>query len=95
VELRVKDIDLAKREIRIRDGQGRKDRVTMIPARLVEPLAARVAETRRGHEEDLSVGAGWAALPDAHVLNKAAAGCEVRLTICREPWRNICLHRPA
>jgi site-specific recombinase XerD len=31
VELRVKDMDLEAREIRVRDGKGRKDRVTMVP----------------------------------------------------------------
>jgi integron integrase len=65
VELRVKDVDLAKREIRVRDGKGRKDRVTMIPARLIEPLAARIADTRRLHESDLLAGAGSVQLPDA------------------------------
>jgi integron integrase len=65
VELRVKDVDLAKREIRVRDGKGRKDRVTMIPARLIEPLAARIADTRRLHESDLLEGAGSVQLPDA------------------------------
>ena len=65
VELRIKDVNLAAREIRVRDGKGRKDRVTMIPARLVEPLAARLAETTRLHATDLAAGAGWVALPDA------------------------------
>ncbi len=64
-ELRVKDVDLATREIRIRDGKGRKDRVTMIPSRLIEPLAVRLADTRRLHEPDLLAGAGQVQLPDA------------------------------
>jgi len=36
--LRVKDVDLAKREIVVRDGKGGKDRVTLLPAKVVEPL---------------------------------------------------------
>jgi integron integrase len=64
-ELRVKDVDLATREIRVRVGKGRKDRVTMIPARLIEPIAVRIAETRRLHESDLLAGAGSVQLPDA------------------------------
>lgn len=64
-ELRVKDVDLATREIRVRDGKGRKDRVTMIPARLIGPLAVRIAETKRLHEADLLAGAGRVQLPDA------------------------------
>ena len=77
VELRVKDVDLAKREIRIRDGKGRKDRVTMIPARLVEPLAASLSETRRRHAADLDAGAGWVALPDALDRKYPNAGREI------------------
>lgn len=65
VELRIKDVDMATRELRVRDGKGRKDRVTMIPARLLEPLAAQLAASRRQHEADLRSGAGWVALPDA------------------------------
>ena len=76
-ELRAKDVDLAKREIRVRDGKGRKDRVTVIPARLVEPLAVRLAETRRLHEADVRAGAGWVALPDALGRKFPNAGREI------------------
>jgi integron integrase len=76
-ELRVKDLDLATRELRVRDGKGRRDRVTMIPARLVEPLAVRVAETRRLHEADLRAGGGWVTLPDALSRKFPRAGREL------------------
>jgi integrase len=36
IELRVKDLDLEKREIHLRDGKGRKDRRTVLPVALVE-----------------------------------------------------------
>ena len=65
LQLRVKDVDLATRELRIRDGKGRKDRATVLPRRLVEPLAARVEASRALHQTDLRAGAGWVALPDA------------------------------
>jgi len=77
VELRVKDVDLAKRELRVRDGKGRKDRVTMIPARLIEPLAARLADTRRLHDADLRSGAGWVSLPNALSRKYPNAGREI------------------
>jgi integrase len=38
LRLRVKDVDLKRREIVIRQGKGGKDRVTMLPATLLEPL---------------------------------------------------------
>lgn len=76
-ELRVKDLDLATREVRVRDGKGRKDRVTVVPTRLVEPLAAALAETRRRHQSDVDGGAGWVALPDALGRKFPNAGREI------------------
>jgi site-specific recombinase XerD len=38
LELRVKDIGFERREILVRDGKGRKDRVTMLPATSETPL---------------------------------------------------------
>ena len=63
--LRIKDLDLASREIRVRDGKGRKDRVTMVPASLLQALAAHLAEVKHQHDADLVQGAGHVALPDA------------------------------
>jgi integron integrase len=75
-ELR-KDIDLARRELRVRDGKGRKDRVTMLPARLIGALSLALAESRRLHQKDLDDGAGWAALPDALARKFPNAGREI------------------
>jgi integron integrase len=63
--LRVKDIDLERREILVRDGKGQKDRVTMLPQRLVDPLRRHLAAVRVAHEHDLRQGAGFVELPDA------------------------------
>ena len=43
LRLRVKDVDVSRREILVRDGKGQKDRVTMLPESLVQMLA-RVAQ---------------------------------------------------
>ena len=64
-ELRVMDLDLERREIRVRDGKGRKDRITMLPLRLVPELRDHLTATRAQHSADLAAGAGWVALPDA------------------------------
>ncbi len=76
-QLRVKDLDLSTREIRIRDGKGRKDRVTMIPARLVEPMAVQLRDVRVLHDTDRRTGAGWVALPDALDRKYPNAGSEL------------------
>jgi len=63
--LRVKDLDLPGGEIRLRDGKGRKDRVTMVPAVAVEPLDRHLARVKAMHARDVAADGGWVSLPDA------------------------------
>jgi integron integrase len=63
--LRIKDVDFARGELVVRDGKGRKDRVTVLPARLAGPLARHIEGVRSRHVADLAAGAGTVALPDA------------------------------
>lgn len=65
VRLRVKDVDFGRREITIRDGKGQKDRMTVLPLRLVEPLRAQLQRTRQQHRDELQLGRGDVYLPDA------------------------------
>jgi len=63
--LRIKDIDLPRGELTVRDGKGGKDRRTVIPQRLVPALSAHLDRVHRRHEADLREGAGSVALPGA------------------------------
>jgi integron integrase len=63
--LRVKDVDFARQELVVHDGKGRKDRVTVLPARLVPPLRAHLDRVQRQHLADLDGEAGHVALPGA------------------------------
>jgi integron integrase len=63
--LRVKDVDFARREITVHDGKGRKDRVTVLPDRLVPQLRAHVDRAQQQHLCDLEGEAGYVELPDA------------------------------
>jgi integron integrase len=65
LRLRVKDIDFAHQQILIRDGKGEKDRVTMLPVKLVDPLKAQLQRARQLHEVDLRDGFGEVHLPYA------------------------------
>jgi len=65
LRLRVKDLDFERNEITVRDGKGRKDRVTLLPAAAREPLRRHLERVRRLHERDLARGLGSVALPDA------------------------------
>jgi integron integrase len=70
--LRVKDVDFAYRQVLVRDGKGAKDRVTMLPERLVAPLQAHLGKVRRLHERDLREGCGEVSLP--HALRRKYPG---------------------
>jgi integron integrase len=65
LRLRVKDMDFASREILVREGKGAKDRVTMLPENLVEPLQRHLERVRELHSEDLAAGYGSVYLPYA------------------------------
>jgi len=72
--LRVKDIDFATNQIVIRDGKGRKDRVTMLPAAVKAALIAHLERAREQYQADLRHGAGWVELPNALTRKYPNAG---------------------
>jgi len=63
--LRVKDIDFHALQITVREGKGAKDRITMLPRALEEPLQRHLARIKMLHDRDLEVGFGRAPLPGA------------------------------
>ncbi len=65
LRLRVKDIDFERKEILIRDGKGFKDRVTMLPLTLVEPLKTHLQRVKQLHQNDLNDGLGAVYMPQA------------------------------
>jgi integron integrase len=65
LRLRVKDIDFARNQIIVREGKGNKDRLTMLPAAVKDPLAKHLALVRKQHEGDVAKGFGRVYLPDA------------------------------
>jgi len=65
LRLRVKDIDFERAEITVREGKGFKDRVTMLPKSLAQPLQEHLARVKLLHEQDLQSGYGEVYLPYA------------------------------
>jgi integron integrase len=65
LSLRIKDLDFDRNQIMVRRGKGQKDRVTMLPAAVAEPLRTHLADVRRQHVVDLARGEGRVVLPDA------------------------------
>lgn len=67
IRLRVKDIDFHYKQIIVRDGKGFKDRVTVLPAPLIEPIRNHLTKVKFRHEQDLEAGYGKTNLPYALV----------------------------
>jgi len=65
VRLRIKDVDLQRGEITVRDGKGGKDRRTVLPSSLREALRLQVETSRALHTRDLDAGFGEVWLPHA------------------------------
>ena len=78
LRLRVQDIDFDRRELRVRDGKGRRDRLTVLPERVSELLRKKIAGSLRLHRKDLSKGHGEVELPDALARKYPNAGWEPR-----------------
>ncbi|MCA0374691.1 MAG: integron integrase [Gemmatimonadetes bacterium] len=78
-QLRVKDVDLGRRELRVREGKGGRDRVTMLPATLVGPIEAHLRRTRSEMLKRGARGGGYVLLPHA-MARKSPLGTR------RWPW---------
>ena len=63
--VRIKDLGFATSQLVVRDGKGAKDRVTLLPRYLHEPLRKHLVVVRRQHELDLAEGLGRVPMPDA------------------------------
>ena len=65
LRLRVQDLDFGRGEIVVRQGKGGKDRRTMLPSSLVEPLRVHLSRVEFVHRRDLARGAGSVWMPEA------------------------------
>lgn len=65
LRLRVKDVDFSRNEIQVRSGKGDKDRLTMLPAAVKEPLLRHLELVRKQYEADVKNGFSGVFLPYA------------------------------
>jgi integron integrase len=65
VRLRVKDVDFGYAHITVRDGKGLRDRITVLPERLREPLRLHLERVQEIHQRDLADRNGRVYLPFA------------------------------
>jgi integron integrase len=78
LRLRVLDLDAARGELIVRDGEGGKDRVTTLPRALDPALHDQLRHARAVHEADLAAGWGRVRLPDALARKYPRAPAEWR-----------------
>jgi integron integrase len=74
--LRIKDIDFSLNQILVRAGKGDKDRHTMLPTAIKQPLLRHLQVVKRQHDQDLGKNLGRVALPNALERKYPNAGRE-------------------
>ena len=92
LHLRVKDADLDRGELLIRGGKGGKDRVTVLPNVLLDPLREHLLMVQRVHDRDVARGQGRTVLPEAFIRKHPTAPLEWRWQLifpATRPWRDI------
>jgi integron integrase len=72
LQLRVKDVDFARREVTIREAKGDRDRVSVLPVRLVAPLQDHLARLQEVHLKAVAEGRGCVRVP--HALERKYPG---------------------
>lgn len=65
MRLRIKDIDFHYKQIIVRDAKGKKDRVTVLPEKLLQSLHLHLDKVKFLHQQDLEKGYGRVYLPFA------------------------------
>jgi integron integrase len=72
LRLRVKDVEVDRRRILVRDGKGAKDRVTLLASSLAGPLTSHLVTVRELHLQAIEQGFGGVELP--HALDRKYPG---------------------
>jgi integron integrase len=93
LDLRVKDLELERRELTVRHGKGGKDRITVIPGELVPPLITHLAALQAWFGRERAADSPGVSVPDA--LKKKYPGASTSLgwqwvfpsnSFCRDPY---------
>jgi integron integrase len=87
--LRVKDVDLDRMQITVRQGKGDKDRIVMLPQAICSALAEHLAWRAKLHERDLQRGSGWVELPGAFARKEPRAATSLAWQFLF-PSRRVC-----
>lgn len=78
IRLRVQDVDFDSEQLTVREGKGKKDRMTMLPKKYAGPLTEHLVGVRKLHEADRKAGVGPVYLPDGLSRKYLKGGLEWR-----------------
>ncbi len=73
LQLRVKDLELSRREVIVRQGKCAKDRLTVFPGSLLEAMATHLRLVRAIYDTDRAAGVAGVELPDAYATKNPGA----------------------
>jgi integron integrase len=99
--VRVKDLDLERRELTVRNGKGGKDRVTVIPNELVLPLREHLRQLETWFNREREAKSPGVSVPDALKKKYPAAPTSFAWhwlfpsnSLCRDPYDGsvVCHH---
>ncbi|WP_281648865.1 integron integrase [Parendozoicomonas sp. Alg238-R29] len=77
IRLRVKDVDFHRSEITVREGKGSKDRVTVLPQKIIENLKQHIEHSAALHQKALAENVCHVHLPGALAKKYPNAGKEL------------------
>jgi len=80
LSLRVKDVEIERREFVVRQGKGGHSRVAPLPEAILRNVRRQMERVRAQHRADVEKGAGWVALPRAFAVKSPDAGRKL-------PWQ--------
>jgi len=78
LSLRILDIEFTRREIIVRQGKGKKDRITMLPEFVIPGLMASVQQTKEYFTQDQKLGIDYVYLPYGLSRKYPNAGKELK-----------------
>jgi integron integrase len=96
MRLRVKDLELERGELIVREGKGGKDRATMLPATLNNSVCAHLDRLRAWYEEERRLARPGVSLPFALARKYPEAGTRwgwqylfPAASLCRDPYTGL------
>lgn len=78
LRLRVQDLDFDYNQIDVRDGKGKRDRITMLPEALSASLKDQIRKVKWLHDSDVAKGFGEVLLPHALAIKYPRASIELK-----------------